>query len=144
MATIRKDIVTRATAAAVWAALRDVGALHTRLVPGFVVDTRLDGDVRTVTFGNGLVIREPLLEVNDATRRVAWTAVGGTTTHYNSSAQVFEEGEGGARVVWLSDLLPNEAAPAIDEMMTQGAAVMKDTLDRLAESEVVRKTGSPR
>lgn len=133
MASIRKEIHTRANADEVWAALRDVGALHTRLVPGFVIDTVLDGDARIVTFGNGMVIREPILEINDATRRVAWTSVGGQVTHYNSSAQVFGRPDG-STVVWLSDLLPNEAAPVIEAMMTQGAAVMKATLDRLTET----------
>src|SRR4029450_11553595 len=65
MASIRKEIHTRANADEVWAALRDVGALHTRLVPGFVVDTVLDGDARIVTFGNGMVIREPIIAIDE-------------------------------------------------------------------------------
>ena len=39
MATIRSELKTRAAASEVWSAVRDIGALHTRLVPGFVVDT---------------------------------------------------------------------------------------------------------
>ena len=49
----------------VWDALRDFGALHTRLVPGFVTDTRLDGDARIVTFSNGTVAREILVDCDD-------------------------------------------------------------------------------
>jgi hypothetical protein len=142
MASIRKEIVTRANADTVWDAVRDVGALHTRLVPGFVVDTKLDGDARVVTFGNGMVVREPILEINEATRRVAWAAVGGSFTHYNASAQVFANADGSSTVVWLADLLPNEAAPAVEEMMAQGAAAMKQTLDRLA-SRAVPASGPP-
>jgi len=132
MASIRKEIHTRAKPDEVWSALRDVGALHTRLVPGFVVDTKLDGDARIVTFGNGMTVREPILEVNDVTKRVAWAAVGGSLTHYNASAQVLPQSDGSSAVVWIADLLPDEAAPAIEQMMAQGAAVMKETLDRLA------------
>ena len=55
MASIRKEILVDARPEKVWDVVRDVGALHTRLVPGFVVDTRLEDDVRTVTFGNGIV-----------------------------------------------------------------------------------------
>lgn len=132
MASIRKEIITRARPEDVWAALRDVGALHTRLVPGFVVDTKLDGDTRVVTFGNGMVVREPILEINDATKRVAWAAVGDQFTHYNASAQVFAQPDGSAKVVWLADVLPHEAGTAVDQMMRQGAKVMKDTLDRLS------------
>ena len=132
MASIRREIHTTAAPDDAWAALRDVGALHTRLVPGFVVDTRLEGAERIVTFGNGVVVREPILDVSDRWRRVAWSAIGGQLTHYNASAQVFADADGGARVVWIADLLPNEAAPWVEQMMEQGMTVMKTTLDRLA------------
>src|ERR1700752_1998584 len=81
MASIRKEIQTSASPENAWAALSDVGALHTRLVPGFVVDTRLEPGERIVTFGNGMVIREPIIDVNDELRRVAWSAIGGQVTH---------------------------------------------------------------
>ena len=45
--------------------MRDFGALHTRLVPGFVTDTKLDGDARIVTFANGTVARELLVDCDD-------------------------------------------------------------------------------
>ena len=68
MASIRKELVTSArTSESVWDAIRDVGALHTRLVPGFVVDTRLEPGARVVTFANGMVIKEPI--VSDRRRR---------------------------------------------------------------------------
>lgn len=132
MASIRKEIRTSASPEQAWDALRDVGALHTRLVPGFVVDTRLEPGERIVTFGNGMVVREPIIDVNDEMRRVAWSAEGGQLTHYNASAQVFVNADNQTSVVWLADLLPNEAAGQIDLMMEEGMAVMKVTLDRLA------------
>ena len=132
MASLRKEMITIASADQVWSALRDVGALHTRLVPGFVVDTRLEPGARIVTFGNGMVVREPIIDVNDDDRRIAWSAIGGSLTHYNASAQAFLGPEGGTRVVWIADLLPHEAAPFVAFMMEQGLAVMKTTLDRLA------------
>ena len=133
MASIRKEIQTAATVDQVWDALRDVGALHTRLVPGFVIDTRLEPGERIVTFGNGMVVREQILDINDDMRRVAWSAIGGALTHYNASAQVFANADNRAKVVWIADFLPNEAAGQIGQMMEQGMAVMKVTLDRLAE-----------
>jgi hypothetical protein len=45
--------VRRHGVAVAWAALRDFGALHWRLVRGFVTDTRIDGQDRIVTFFNG-------------------------------------------------------------------------------------------
>ena len=133
MASIRKEIETSASPEQVWAALRDVGALHTRLVPGFVVDTRLESGERIVTFGNGMVIREPIIDINDELRRVAWSAIGGSLTHYNASAQVLVDADNRTRVVWIADFLPSEASEQIDLMMGQGMTVMKATLDQLAD-----------
>ena len=89
MASVRKEIVTKARADSVWSAIRDVGALHTLLVPGFVTNTKLEGDVRIVTFGNGLVIREPIVTIDEQAKRLVWSAEGGITKHYNASLQVF-------------------------------------------------------
>jgi len=133
VATVRKEILTKASAASVWDAIRDVGALHTRLVPGFVKDTRLEGTVRVVTFGSGLVVREPIVTLDDGARRLVWTAEGGLATHYNASVQVFDEGPGRTRVVWQSDFLPDSVAAGIDAAMTAGAETMRRTLDRTAE-----------
>lgn len=135
MASIRKEITTRANSSAVWAAIRDIGALHTRLVPGFVVDTRLEPGERVVTFGNGMVVREPIVDIDDGARRLVWSAIGGPLTHYNASAQVFTNPDGQTRVVWIADLLPNDAASQIGLMMEQGMTVMKETLDRLVATE---------
>jgi len=135
MASIRKEIVTRAEADDVWSALRDVGALHTRLVPGFVVDTRLEPGARIVTFANGMVVRELIVDISDEMRRVVWSAVGGHLTHHNGSAQVVRRAAGETKVVWITDLLPDSAAAAVDLMMEQGMAAMKATLDRLAGNQ---------
>ena len=132
MASIRKEISTKASADEVWSALRDIGALHTRLVPGFVTHTRLESGERVVTFANGMVVREPIVDINDEARRLVWSAIGGSLTHYNASAQVFADADGRTRVVWVADLLPNEAAGAIEGMMEQGMAAMQATLDCLA------------
>jgi len=128
MASIRKEIPIDARPDAVWAAIRDVGAVHQRLAPGFVTDTRMDGDAaRVVTFANGLVVRELIVDVDDAARRLAYAAVGGRSTHHSASFQVLPDGEG-ARLVWIADVLPHEVAAPIGEMMEQGARVMQRTL----------------
>jgi Polyketide cyclase / dehydrase and lipid transport len=134
MASIRKEIITKAKADQVWAALRDVGALHTRLVPGFVVDTRLEPGARIVTFSNGMVIREPIVDIDDEAKRVVWSAESDQLTHYNASAQVFTDDNGRTKVVWIADLLPNDASGFVAEMMGDGMTAMKKTLDALAAS----------
>jgi carbon monoxide dehydrogenase subunit G len=133
MATVRKEITTNARPADVWAAIRDVGALHTRLVPGFVTATRLEVGARIVTFGNGMVVKEPIVTIDDTAMRLVWSAEGGRSTHYNASAQAIPERDG-TRVVWTADFLPDEISSQIDAAMSAGSAVMKRTLDKLAES----------
>ena len=128
MATVQKVIVTKAKPDAVWDAIRDIGALHTRLVRGFVTDTRIEPGARIVTFANGVTVREPIVTIDEAGRRLVWSAEGGLTTHYNSAVQVFAEG-GSTRVVWTSDFLPDAVATALDAAMEAGARAMKATLD---------------
>jgi carbon monoxide dehydrogenase subunit G len=131
MASIRKETRIACSPEKAWDALRDVGALHTRLVPGFVVDTKLEDDARAriVTFANGVVAREVIVDVDDAARRLVWSVDGAPFTHHNASAQIFPE-DSGCRFVWVADLLPNDIADRIRAMIEQGTAVIKATLER--------------
>ena len=135
MATIRKEIRIDRSKEFVWDAIRDVGAIHRRLVPGFVVDCQLEGDWRTVSFVNGLVVRELIVSVDDKTFRHSWSARGGTLTHHNASVQVFAEGDHQSRVIWIADLMPNEAADAMSEMIGQALKTMKHTLESSAADD---------
>ena len=90
----------------------------------------MDGpDARIVTFGNGMVVKELIIDIDDAKRRVAWSAVGGRLSHHNASMQIFADGDG-TKAVWLADLLPNGLAGAISGMIEQGLEAMKKTLER--------------
>lgn len=128
MATERRSIVTTRAPDEVWNAVRDVGALHTRLVRGFVRDTRLEAGARVVTFANGTVAREPIVTVDDEARRLVWGAETSRLTHYSSAVQVLAEGAG-SRVVWTSDFLPDAAAAFVGPMMEAGIQAMQRTLD---------------
>ena len=128
MASLHEEIRVAASAERVWDAVRDVGALHTRLVPGFVTDTRMEGETRVVTFGNGATVREPIVSIDDGARRLAWSSVGGRATHYNAVMEVIADGNG-CRVRWTIDLLPHELAPAISGMQRQGLTTLKKTLE---------------
>jgi carbon monoxide dehydrogenase subunit G len=129
VASIRKEIQVRREREVVWDAIRDVGAIHKRLVPGFVVDCRLEGDSRYLTFGNGMTIREIIVDVDDQNYRHAWSARGAPFTHHNASIQVFAEGDASCRLVWIADFLPNDVAGAVAEMIQQGLTTMKATLE---------------
>ena len=129
MASLHKEITIERSKQSVWDAIRDVGAIQKRLVPGFVVNCRLEGDWRTVTFANGMVVRELIVAVDDQTCRHSWSARGEPLTHHNASIQVFSDGPDKCRVVWIADLMPNEAAEAVGEMIDEGLATMKQTLE---------------
>ena len=111
MASIHREVRIQADPQTVWDALRDVGAIHQRLAPGFVTDVRLEEGARVVTFGNGLVARELIVDIDDEARRLVWSVIGGRMTHHNASAQVFSDGEGRSRFVWIADLLPHAKRP---------------------------------
>jgi Polyketide cyclase / dehydrase and lipid transport len=130
MASIRHEILVEARTEVVWDAIRDVGAVHERLAPGFVVDTLLEEGARVVTFGNGLVARELIVDGDNSDRRLCWAVVGSPRlTHHNASLQVYADGTDRSRVVWIADLLPDAMAAAIRAMIEQGMAVMKKTLE---------------
>lgn len=129
MASIRREALIDASPDAVWDAVRDVGAVHTRVAPGFLTGCRMEDAplARVVTFANGIVARELIVDIDDAARRLVWSVVGGRMTHHNASMQLFAEGDR-TRVVWIADLLPNELAGAIAGMIEQGLSAMTRTL----------------
>jgi carbon monoxide dehydrogenase subunit G len=130
MASLQKDIPIDVPPDAVWGAVRHFGAVH-RLAPGFVLDTQLDGDAaRIVTFANGNVVREILVDCDDARRRLVYAVISERVTHYNASVQVLADGEGCCRMIWTIDLLPNEIAPYVDGQMDQGASAVQKRFSR--------------
>ena len=125
MASIHKEIHLNARPEDVWDAVRDVGNIHKRLCPGFLTDCRMDGpDARIVTFANGMVVKELIIDIDNERKRVAWSAVGGRLTHHNASMQIFAVGDG-AKAVWIADLLPNELAGAVSGMIDEGLSSMR-------------------
>jgi hypothetical protein len=124
MASLYKEILIHAPAAAIWDAVRDIGALHTRLVPGFVIDTQLEPGARRVTFANGMSLREPIITLDEERKRLVWSAQGGATTHYNAALQVIAQGES-SRVLWTSDFLPDTVERTLSAMQDQGLEAMR-------------------
>ena len=132
MASIHRDIDIDVPLSMAWDALRDVGHIHERLVPGFVADCRMEDRVRVVTFGDGTVVREPIIGIDEQRHRVAWAGVGDAFEHYNASVQAFEHGSAGTRLRWIADLLPDEAAGPVTAMIEEGLRTMKRTLEGAA------------
>jgi hypothetical protein len=132
MASIRKELIVDAPAEHVWAAIRDVGNIHNRLARDFVIDTRLEGDSRLVTFANGEVVRERIVDVDDRAYRLAYAAVDWRTTHHNASFQVTANGDGSSRLTWITDLLPDSLADLVAGFVEQGCVAIKRTLEASA------------
>jgi uncharacterized protein YndB with AHSA1/START domain len=130
MASIHKEMLIAAPVERVWAAVRDIGDIHTRFARGFVVDTRVEGTSRFVTFANGMVVREQIVDIDERRRRLAYSIVDWQLTHHNASFQVFPDRPGRSRLVWIADLLPNELADLVGGFMQQGCAAITRTLEQ--------------
>lgn len=135
MATIYKEFFVKAPPDFVWDAIRDVGAIHERFAKGFVVNTVLNGDVRTVTFANGFVVREKIVSLSDELRRLAYSVIGGQTSHHNAYFQVFAGPDGGSRILWVTDLLPEEVRSQIEPMVELGSVAIQATLEQSCRVE---------
>jgi hypothetical protein len=129
MASIRKDIPLNIPAAKAWDALADFQNVHTRLAPGFVTDSRPDGDgARIVTFANGSTAKEVLVTADAALRRLVYTIPSERLTHHSASAEIVAD-SAGCRFIWTTDVTPDAMAPYIDAQMSEGAQIMKRTLE---------------
>jgi len=127
MASIRKEFVVAVPLQAAWAAWRDIGAVHQRLARGFVVDCRMDGADRIVTFANGFVTREVIVDVDEVRHRLAYSARSERLAHHHATFELSQDGEA-CIVVWTADLLPDSAAAMVETMMQAGVAAMQETL----------------
>jgi hypothetical protein len=129
MATIYREVEIDSDPGTVWDALRDWSALHERLAVGFVTDLERDGDARIVTFASGAVLREEILGVDDAHRRLAWTIVDEPYEYHHGSAQVLAGEDGRTRFRWITDLRPDALAEPTAAAMDHGLAAIKRTLE---------------
>ncbi|MGK5555072.1 SRPBCC family protein [Actinomadura kijaniata] len=135
MASIRHEIVIDAPPEHVWDVLRDVGAVHERLLPGRVAGTRIEGDQRFLTFPDGHVIRELILDVDDGARRLAYAVVEGArppVEHHHATFEVRPEGDRAGRLIWTTDVLPHALAAEIRIRVERGAAEMKRAIEATA------------
>jgi Polyketide cyclase / dehydrase and lipid transport len=132
MASIRKIIDVAAAPDAAWDALADFVPVDKRVAPGFVTESvPVDGD-RLVTFFNGAQARERLVTCDGEERRLVYSVVDSATgfTHHQATVEVRdpEPGAAGCRIVWTTDLLPDDLAPVIESMMEQGRPAIAEGL----------------
>ena len=132
MASIHQNIQLGVTSDEAWAAVRDFGAVHERVAPGFVTDARRDGNDRIVTFHTGATARERLVTIDDEHRRLVYTVVQSQLgfAHHQASVEVVDADEAGCRLLWTADVLPDTVAPTVSGLMEQGAAAIARALAR--------------
>ena len=109
-----------------------MASIHKEILIDASPDTKLDGDARIVTFSNGTVAREILVDCDDTKRRLVYAIVSERIKQHSASAQVFAESDGRTRFVWIADVLPNEIAPYMDAQMDLGLLAMQKALGRSA------------
>ena len=129
MASIHKQVTVAVGADNAWTALRRVGDAHKLFAP-VLVDARLEGDIRIVTFANGMVLHERILDVNDDRRRVAYAAMDAPgTTYHHASMQIVDDGPGRCQFVWVTDFHPPEVGASISPLIEHGANALKTNLE---------------
>ncbi len=106
-----------------WSLLADPGAAQ-RAFPGVLAEARPETGGRLVTFADGTVVREAILGLDPARRRVAYTVVGARFAQHAASMQILPDAAG-CRFVWWSDVLPDEHAPLVGTLMEHGVAAFR-------------------
>jgi carbon monoxide dehydrogenase subunit G len=132
MASVRVETIVAAPPHEVWAAIADVGAVHTRLLPGRVRDARIEGDTRVLTMPDGTEVRELIVAVDHEDRRMAYSVQGPgrlELAHHHAAFQVFDHDGGRARLVWTTDVLPHERGPAVRARVRVGIEEIRAALE---------------
>ena len=86
---------------------------------------RLGGDARIVTFANGTVAREVLVDCDDARQRLVYAVKSERVAQHSASVQVIADGEGHCRLMWIVDVLPNAIAGYMAAQMDEAAKAMR-------------------
>jgi hypothetical protein len=131
MATVHVDAVINLPAHQVWDAVADVGAVHRRLLPGRVADVRIEGDTRVLTMPDGSQVRELIVSVDHALRRMAYAVIDGQRlplTYHHATFQVVDEGDR-SRLIWLTDVLPHTMAAAVHARVERAIVEIRQTLE---------------
>ncbi|MFA6113170.1 MAG: SRPBCC family protein [Sphingomonas sp.] len=128
MASIHWEELVNVPAEFAWQALGNVGEPH-RLFAGVLVDCSIEGKERTVTFANGMVARERIVDIDADTRRVAYAVVDGAFEQHAASMQIVPAGDGRCRFVWVSDFLPDDRVEMVLPLVREGSRALVRNLE---------------
>jgi hypothetical protein len=91
---------------------------------------------------DGSEVRELIVSVDHAMRRMAYAVTAGQRlplTYHHAAFQVVERGDR-SRLVWLTDVLPDNMADAVRARVERGIVEIKQTLEAV---ETDRPAGAP-
>lgn len=130
MATIWWEEPVAATAIKAWGALRRVDKAQELFAP-VLVDGRMEGTIRTVIFANGRTVRERIVTVDEQRQRVVYCVLGGDFEHHSASMQILPGDHATCTFLWISDVLPDARAEAVQALVEQGARAFAENVRRL-------------
>jgi hypothetical protein len=128
MTSLHCQASIRRPAAETWTLLRCPGNAAALFAP-VLTDCSLDGDIRTVTFANGKVLRERIVDVDDERYRLCYTVLGDMFEHHSASMQIVPVDDRACRFVWISDILPDDRAALVGPLMEQGTRALVTNIE---------------
>jgi hypothetical protein len=111
MATVRRELRFDRPAAEVWATVGDPGTIH-EWFPG-IVDSTVDGDVRTITLGSGVSLTEQIVTNDPVLRRFQYRITGGLFRQHLGTVDVIGLDDDSCLAVYSTDAEPDVMALVI-------------------------------
>lgn len=129
MTSIRSEALISAPAAKAWALLREVAKAHELFSPVLTASS-MEGDLRTVTFANGMVVQERIIAVDDDQRRICYAVQGDMFEHHSAAMEILPVDDRHCRFVWISDVLPDDRAEMIRPLIENGTRALVANIER--------------
>ena len=92
-----------------------------------------------MTFANGTVARELLVDCDDARRRLVYAVISERVKQHSASVQVLADGDARSRLIWIVDVLPQRNRALYRRPDGSGALAMQKALRRDAPPSSPRR-----
>lgn len=116
MAIVHREITIDASPEQVWAHIRDVGRAHELL--SLLSASRVEGDRRVCTLAQGGELDERILSIDEDHRRLGYAIVDSPfDLEFHAASMQVVAREGGATLVWITDVKPDPMAAQIGGMI---------------------------
>jgi hypothetical protein len=122
VATIKREVELGVDAQRAWNEVGDFGNAANVFAP-VLTDCQRSGDERSVTFANGRIIRERLVTLDEAERRLVYTVLNGGFTQHSAAFQIVPTLRG-CRFIWISDFLPDSEQESMLPLVEAGCAAL--------------------